>query len=302
MAKSPLTQLLERQAEELDALEAAQRAAVLRAFEEARLQLQEELHRLIVAGKGDSFTARQLALSQAEVEAALRLFAQQLELPLGEAVQQSRTKAIEHLVATLDLQDPDFARVQGALNVRVIARLNEDQGLLLHRYSLQTYSSAVAAEVQRQLVVGAVRRADPYRMVQAIAGKLDSTITNRMARAELILRMETNAAYSRMTLAGLQESAALLDTPGRPDPLMRRADETRDKRNHPLSLVLNDMVAPLDEPFRVSVALVAAQAERMKKSPGGVVWPREGGFYVGMTYPAHFGDRGREVPYRASWA
>lgn len=95
---------------------------------------------------------------------------------------------------------------------------------------------------------------------------------------------------------------------------MKQADESIDRRNHAISRAVNGMVVPLDEPWRipkskVDAALAEINAQRKPTKSGkkrkplrlsGITVPLVGSEYVG-TYPFHFSERGRQVPYRASW-
>jgi hypothetical protein len=93
----------------------------------------------------------------------------------------------------------------------------------------------------------------------------------------------------------------VLDDEGTDDPLLRQADEFFDARNHPVSRVIHGLVTGISTPWLVSVSAVAQAADRMKKSASGVLWPEVGGFYVVQNYPVAYNERGRFIPYRASW-
>lgn len=73
------------------------------------------------------------------------------------------------------------------------------------------------------------------------------------------------------------------------------------KRNHPISRVLDGQIVPVQSLFRASVAEVERWALTLRKSAGGIFWRQEGGAYVGMTLPAHFGERGIVLPWLPSW-
>lgn len=61
-------------------------------------------------------------------------------------------------------------------------------------------------------------------------------------------------------------------------------------------------MAPVNGEWEVPLADVVAAGAKLGKSIGGIVWPLVGDTYKGAAYPAHFNDRGRQVPWRASWA
>lgn len=86
------------------------------------------------------------------------------------------------------------------------------------------------------------------------------------------------------------------------DPVLRQIVEVRDTRNHPISRVIDRQVRPVGEPFRASVADVDAMASAMgRPRTGSIYWPQVGSEYVGRSLPAHPYERGRIVPWRASW-
>lgn len=73
------------------------------------------------------------------------------------------------------------------------------------------------------------------------------------------------------------------------------------RRNHPISRVLDGQVQPVRRLFRAPAADVARWAVTLRKSAGGIFWRLQDGAYVGMTLPAHFGERGAVVPWLPAW-
>jgi hypothetical protein len=111
--------------------------------------------------------------------------------------------------------------------------------------------------------------------------------------------METSRAYNDAHLEGILE---LDQSDPRPDdPLLKKIDEFFDQRNHPFSRAANERVALPQDPFVVPVAEVDAAARAMRRPSSGVLWARVDGNYVGQNLPAHFNERGRIIPWRASW-
>jgi hypothetical protein len=123
--------------------------------------------------------------------------------------------------------------------------------------------------------------------------------------------MELNRAYNDAHLSSIRGARKVLDDPDDPDPLMKKASEYTDLRNHAISRVLHGQVVGPDELFHAPRALVEAEhqaiqaARRQKKLPvrrlSGIVWQLQGADYVGLNYPAHFWERGRIVGWRRSW-
>ena len=116
----------------------------------------------------------------------------------------------------------------------------------------------------------------------------------------LITRMELNRAYNAAHHEGLLQTEKIVGEDDE-DPLLKRADAYLDARAHPLSMALHGMTVAINEPWRVPIAAVQKYAALAKKRATGILWPKSGAYYVGMSYPAHYGERGRQTAWRASW-
>lgn len=200
--------------------------------------------------------------------------------------------AARHLDALAAAAGPaalsDAGRVQAA---GVLARQHD---LLLHQYSVGRYSQAAMGRIQTALVAGVLQGESPGAVAARVRRAGGPAALNRR-EAELMARMELSRAYSQ----GNGEIAAVLyDT----DPGWRkRIVEVRDRNNHPFSRVADGTLAKPGAAFAVSVAAVAAAAAAMGRSAKGVVWAARNGAYRGMHLPAHFGERGRVVPWHVAW-
>lgn len=298
---SRIDTILERQARALAALQEAQVRAIYNAISDAMHRTAAEIDALRESG-GDRvqrFTAQHLAVIQAQLDAALR----QLTVRLVDAQTAASVgigeRAYTDLIDTIRAHEADFIDAGNRIEWRVVSRLSQERGLLLHRYAYEKYGATLSSAIQHELVAGVARGLTIPQVTKQIAG-LGGVFDRSRSRAELVARMEVNAAYNGMHLATMQEAAAVTDIDGDPDPLLRQADEYFDHRNHPLSRAVHGVVAALDQPFRVSKAAVADAAKSIGKPASGILMRDEGGWYAG-TYPLHFNERGRMVPYRASW-
>lgn len=298
--RSRIDRLFARHGAELARLTDDQARDVLRAYEDARRQLREQLEQLVADGKAERFTAQHLRVTLAQTEQGISALERRLGNKVDDAVREQRRSALRHLVEVLREQEPEFLDAGGGLEPRLVGRLARTDGLLLHRHSIRRYGAELVERIQRELVLSQASGRTLRQTVDAITAREGSVIAGGRARVELIVRMETARAYDQAQMESMEE-AAELDDPGDPDPLLKKIDEFIDARNHPFSRAADGAVADLDEDWRVPAAEVEAAAAAMKKSSKGVLWRREGSDYVGSTLPAHFFDRARRVPWRRSW-
>jgi len=174
----------------------------------------------------------------------------------------------------------------------VLAVLTGRQNLLLHEFSVDAYSRRTMDRIQGALVSGVVQ-GEPQG---AIVARVRAVLPVGRREAELIVRMELSRAYS--TANGAVVASLYEQDRG----WRKRISETIDSANHPFSRVADGRMARPGERFRVPVAQVDVEARAMKRSAGGVLWQQVNGEYRGMTLPAHYGERGRVVPWHTDWA
>lgn len=297
-----ITDLLARQASDLASLQDAEAVRVLRLAHAARLELRERLDALIVSGQAERtrYTAQHLRMMLAQTEQVVITLRQRMDETLANSKHAAARGALRDLLHTIRAHQPEFTDTGNRIELDAITRLSADRGLLLHRYSLDRYGAALIERVQQQLSVSLFQGAT-LRDIAARVTATDGAFASQSFRAELIARMEISKAYNDGHQASLESAAEVLDDPGTDDPLLRQANEYLDTRNHPISRVIDGLATGIKSPWMVSVAEVRAEADRTKKSAGGVLWPDVGGQYQIGGYPVHFGERGRSVPYRPSW-
>lgn len=304
MPPSRIQTLLEAQGDALAAMQDRDARAVLRLVEDARRELREALDALVASGDAERtrYTAQHLRVMLAQAESSVSALRRRLDVEMTTQAKTAGERALGDLLAVIKANEPEFRDAGGRVELRALTRLSREQGLLLHRYSIDRYGAEVIEAIQRELTVGLLRGQTRAAVVRRITGAGEGTMASKTYRAELIARMESNRAYGDMHQASLEEAAAELDGPGRADPLMRQMDEFFDARNSPFSRAAHEVVAAISQPFRVPVAEVRTWEQRLKRKSGVVPQVRiVGAFYEVDRYPAHFGDRGRQVPYRATW-
>lgn len=297
---SRITSILAEQSIELSRLQDTTARTLLRYVEDARRELRERLAQTVQAGKGGTFTAQHLRVALAQTEAAVATLTARMSAELSTVGTTTQRVATRNLLQTIRAHEGDLLDAGNRIEWGAVARLTQQGGLLLDTHSVARYGADVIGKVRQAMAVQMMTNATIPAMTNRIASS-SGVIAKLGGRAELIARMEVSNLYSQAHHAALEEAAAVLDDPGTPDPLLRQADEYADMRNHPISRVIHGMVTAIDKPWLVPVAEVDRMADRLKKSAGGVLWPQSGAYYVVGRYPAHFNDRGREIPYRASW-
>lgn len=302
---SRIDDLLGRQAEALAGVQEAEARRMLRALADARREVAAQMEALRASGQDrvQRYTAQAARVQMAQIEAAIRALTARLTTEMAAANVSLGERALGDLLSVIRANEREFRDAGGQIEFRVLSRLTQERGLLLHRFSMERYGADLVARIQRELAAGVARSLTIPQLTARIAGT-DGVMARMGGRAELIARMETNNAYNLQHQSAMEEAARVLDLPNEPeDRLMRQANEFFDSRNHALSRALDGLVTPLDKPWRVPVARVEAAARGLgiKGKVGGILWPQEGGEYVIGAYPCHFGERGRAVPFRASW-
>lgn len=301
---SRIDDILTAQADELAALQEREARAILRLAEDARREMREALTAALADRLDEKtpYTVQHLRTMLAQAEGVVVNLQRRMNAELETAARTAGERALRDLLDVIRANEPEFTDAGGRVEMRVLRRLTVERGLLVHEYSTRLYSSEVMAAIQRDLSIGLLRGFNRKQVVDRIVKSGTGTMAAKEHRAELIARMESNRLYNDMHAAGLEEAAAELDEPGTDDPLLRQMSEFIDARNSPASRAADGIVAALAQPFRIPVAEVERWARLMKKRPG---ITRQtlivAGFYECARYPLHFGERGRQVPYRPSW-
>ena len=298
---SRIKRMLRRHEAEMKALTARQARQFLSIYEQARKDLLLQLTTMEMDG-GDvamPFTAQRLRVMLAQVESGIRELQSKLGIEMAVEGRKQRDLALRQLVELIEAAEPGLVGAGPQINTRVLARIAEREQTALWRFSLERYSADIITAAHRQLVLGVAKGSTWTDMAKAVSGS-SGQIAKLNGRGLLITRMEMVRAHNDATLDGIAEANELLDEDG-DDPILKRVDAYMDARNHPISRALDGLTVPADEPFRVLVSEVKRHAAAMGKSLGGIVWAREGEYFVGANVPAHYNDRDRIVPHRASW-
>ena len=245
------------------------------------------------------FTTQRLRVMLAQVETGIRELQRKLGYEMAIEARKQRDLAMRQLIQLIEAAEPDFIGAGPQINTRVLARIAEAEQTALWRFSLDRYGADIITAAHRQLALGVAKGSTWTEMAKAVSGS-SSSMAGLRGRGLLITRMEMVRAHNDATLDGILEANEVLDEDG-DDPILKRVDAYMDARNHPISRALDGLTFPADQPFRVAVSEVKRHAAALKKGMGGIVWAREGGDFVGANVPAHYNDRDRIVPHRASW-
>lgn len=301
---SRLVRLLNEQQEALDALTDREARRFLVTLEDSRRELLETVQALEDSGldKVTEYTAQQKRVLLAQVDAGARQLRRRLATAADDFADAAAQAAALDVVNTVRAAEPDFTDAGGRLDLELARRLDEEKGLLLHRHSVDRYGLKLIEDFRRGMLQGLLQGESigmTARRLLKAGGPVFGGMT--LSRAELIVRMELNSGYNRMHLAACKATAEETDDAHPGDPMQRRAAEYLDARSHPISWALQGMVTGLDEPWAVPVAEVQAWAAKLGRGVGGITWELRGAHYVGSLYPAHFWERGRQVPTRKAW-
>lgn len=282
---SRIRDLLDRQAVDLGHLQDREARRVLRAFEDARRDLRARLSATSLPA-----SEHQIRVVLAQTDAAILALQDRMGQALDAGARASQERALQNLVQVIDRQERTFALHGAEIDIEVLSRLTQRNGLALHKYAVGRYGRQVIANIQRELVAGYAAGLTPHELARRIAGT-GGVLARHAGRAELIARMELARAYDEGHQISLEETA-VYDDPDTRDPLLKRADEFFDARNHPFSLLLHGRAVRPRQEWEVPLA---------PGTRGGLVWQVTGRVAHGFGYPAHYNERGRQVPWRASW-
>jgi hypothetical protein len=291
------TDLVAREDERLDALDVAALSAIAAAYaaEQADLyrSLQAQAKRLPASAQGKVTTGYAARVIR-EHERTLTALAKRLDTALTKQQGVYTDRALRDVYAELTIGvTPDYRRRLQALQARIYKLQLEPK----HADPLERAMRYALGQGEDLARIALARGRDAAWLADAVADDAESIYTVSRSRLGVVLRTEAAATYSEAHQAALVYARDTLND----RTIQRRAYELRDKRNHPLSRLLDGRVVAVDEPWRVAVADVAKMANTMKKSPGGVIWPVKGASYEGSEYPAHYNERGRQTLWRSTW-
>lgn len=122
-------------------------------------------------------------------------------------------------------------------------------------------------------------------------------LTKRYALVETIVRTEASNIYNAQSLNAIEAGNLKYGLS-----LNKKIIESiQPKRNHPISLVTNNLVVPVTDAkgeavkFKVKVSDVQEAARKIGHRgnlDSSIFWRKENGYYVGNSLPAHYNERG----------
>lgn len=273
-----LDDLFERHEHQFARVANAEVQRYLDLLENARLQLQNEIASL------DDFDRNRVLALLSQID--------QIERQVIGRINQ--TESLNRSMGKISV--PQFNENMNALGINLQIGFDAVNSNVLENYaaleltkikgitqdSINTIRSVLFTKV-------GVKGENPRVVAKELAGQ-EGLFTRNYGRLENIVRTESSHVYNTQKMNAIKHAVDLGIS------LHKKAVETIDnKRNHPISQVLNGKVQVYDQPFRVSVAEVAARAKvlhRSKNPAAGVFWKQDGGYFVGNQLPAHYMDRG----------
>lgn len=316
MARRTLDDLLDQQDEEEVDAEDSHAELILALLERFRGRLRRELAAILANLPPDATIGARDLYRGSEFRELMERWLEEVGRAMvdanREARAQARRQARRHHVAIHTQQATrrrDRARLP-QLRVAVAQAIADDDTLA--DIWPEAWGDRLRSRAQVELAASA-RRGDDWRRVRELLTDFERSVASAArSEAELVVRTGYNAAYNDAHQRAIEAAEAILDrdddgnlTPeATGDPLMVQAREYLDKRNHPISRVLDRQTRTIDGEFTAPLADIMREARAMGRGPGlgAIYWPRVGAAYVGKTYPVHRYERGRIVPWRASWA
>lgn len=262
------------------------------------------LYQIERMGTADTFTARHLQVTLRAVEDALRRMREDLGVAMTGAFTDAASAAADQSIREVAELEAAFGSVATS---RAIASL---AGVVPHRAislvaelaDLETQELTVALGTQTRAVLqrGLLQGLNSRQLVPDLARQIGAAFDGKSWTLERTLRAglcaATNQAHNESYTEVRDRLLPDLKRQGHEflmtSAMQRRASEKAKYRrvNHPFSFYLEGAVAELDKPWRITSPQFPV-----------MFWTRQGGEYVGMNYPAHLWERGRQVPHMAAW-
>lgn len=291
-----LQRVIEISNAELERLTGATQRRLLKVYERERDAL---IGRLTTMISEDSFTARHMQVTLAAMEDAIERLEVELGITLAESLGEAAGLSSEAAIREVSALEGAFgatasargiATLSGVIPHRAIAKVGDLSKLEAGNVTIEI-DREVRTILQRGLVQGRSSRQMAGELREGLGGAFDK----RTWMLERTLRTGFNAATSLARTESYQEIKRefLPDLKRAGHEFLKSSALTKAgyrRLNHPFSFYLDGKVAELDEPWRVTSPRFPV-----------MFWRRESGAYVGMHYPAHLNERGREVPWRAGW-
>jgi len=283
-----IDRLLDKHSRDLDRLTDKEAKAFLRAYRDSAKELTSSL----AAVGATAGQEQRMRIMLAQLRSGIRQLEKRLGVQLDVSTQEAQIQSLYSLLGTIRKAEPELGEVAGLVETGATRRLVRHRGLALHRHSVERYGRALIDDLQREIVASTLAN----ETVDQLERRLKRRLRAQEHRAWLIARMELSRAYNDAHLEGIKEADAQL-----PGGMGKQIHETADRRNHPFSRAAHGVTAKADEVFKVPVAAVIQAGAALNKPIGGILWKRRGANFVGSNLPAHFGERGRVVPWREAW-
>lgn len=246
----------------------------------------------------DTFTARQLRIALAALDDATSRLLDELNEEFSSAFVESGGYARDQALRELSQLEGKFGSAATAKGIAtltgVIPHKAIDQVGQLSRLEAEGLIVDLSQTTRQIMQRGLIQGLSSRQLVPSMVAAIGDVFDGRRHVVERTLRTGINAAINRghneTYTEARDELLPELKRMGHEFLMTAAIRKAKGRVNHPFSAYLEGKVAELDQPWRI-------------KSPKFPVmfWSRDGGDYVGMHYPAHLYERGRQVPWHPAW-
>jgi len=271
-----VTELIEGNIAQVEALEEKQARKLLKSFRAVRQQLQD---RLLTIPEG-TFTEQQMNVTMIQVDAAIQAINKRLKGDMATSSGILSKRGIEDLAREITRFSKKFEGSIQPLNINMIAIAQDSKNFLInkHEASIDAYSAALRSQIAQNITNAMIMRDTTQRTVSGLVSDVGRFFVGEEWKLQRIVRTEMHGMYNFSKLNGLAKVQA-----GTLPDLKKTLYHPMDSRTGADSKELNkdNPIIPIDEPF---------------------VQTWKGTKWVFQFPPNRPNDRAILVPYRVAWA
>lgn len=288
-----LARVIDTSNAELETFTVARQRRLLEIYQRERDVMVARIAKL---GGSDTFGARQQQAALAVLDDGISRLLDELNEEFESAFVVTGEWAAEAAIREVAWLESRFGSKAAAKGIAALS------GVIPHRaidlvsdlQKLETKGLIVEFDNSAKQILqrGLLQGRNSQQLVPELAKAIGESLDRKAWQLERTLRTGLNAAQARA------HNETYLEVRDKVLPKLKRQGHEflmgskgrNGRKNHPFSAYLEGKVTDLDKEWIV-------------KSPAFPVmfWTRKGDYYVGMHYPAHLFERGREVPYNPAW-
>lgn len=258
----------------------------------------------------EQFTRKRLKFIEAQLESILMTMQSQMGSALGKGMKRTYNKNIPRHLTAWALFEEAFGDQDMAEKMSMIPSIVPQKTLrnllLTKDIPIKNFSDDLQREVRgvlgRSVILG--------EGVLKAAKRIEHLAQVNKWRLNLIARMEIARSQNESNEEAIKQVAKNFPELDLWYMIRDSVDRSSDTRNHSFSWAINGLKrnAKKEKTFKIDVSIVQREFLEWKKITGrkmkkisGVVWKKQGQYYVGKNVPAHFNDRAVIMPYRPEW-